>query len=69
MRRWRCLGLDPVRPADPRVVDDVMRASRLQAGRNMHSAGLLWATRPRQFRRSTSIAWPMPPATHIDSMP
>src|SRR5204862_1956884 len=22
-----------------------------------------------QFRRSTSIAWPMPPATHIDSMP
>jgi len=69
MRRCRCLGLDPVRPADPRVVDDVMRASRLQAGRNMHSAGLLWATRPRQFRRSTSIAWPMPPATHIDSMP
>ena len=22
-----------------------------------------------QLSRSTSIAWPMPPATHIDSMP
>ena len=51
---------------------DPFRLARVQVSRGISAADLLRRLRrlrPRQLRRSTSIAWPMPPATHIDSMP
>jgi hypothetical protein len=47
-------------------------ASQIGAAVSYHPPGTAWgprALRPAQPTRSTNIAMPMPPATHIDSMP
>jgi len=57
-RERACPGDVQRRPAAGRPVDPCPEAAAVRRRRG-HG----------QFSRSTSIAWPMPPATHIDSIP